>query len=209
VFAGTSGQVSDDVLAFHLSRLCADPGLFEAMSARAWRLTDAEGARRLAAALAPPSRESLSLRPVETRDKLLLFHWANDPQTRANAIDRRTIRWDEHVAWFARKQHADRTLFRLFVTPSGLPVGQLRIEPEGNSAGVVHFSIEPAMRGQGFGGRLIQLAVDLWRHTGRVGPLLGDVRAENTPSRRAFTKAGFQLQENRQHGILRYVLHSG
>jgi spore coat polysaccharide biosynthesis predicted glycosyltransferase SpsG/GNAT superfamily N-acetyltransferase len=204
LFAGTTGAVSDADLAFALSRLVDDTALFEAVSQRAWRLTDAEGARRVAAALLPDLPEALGLRAVGPEDLLLLYHWANDPDTRRNAIDQRTIRWDEHVRWFARKRAAAGTRFDLLVTPDGLPVGQLRIEPEGESAGIVHFSVEPALRGHGYGRRLLQLAVATWREAGRGGALMADVRAANQPSRRAFSAAGFRIERTIKGDILRY-----
>ena len=209
LFAGMTGSVSDADLAFALSLLLDDTALFRAISERAWRLTDAEGARRVAAALVPDPPDALALRPVGPDDMLLLYHWANDPATRRNAIDQRTIRWDEHVRWFERKHATAATRFDLLVAPDGLRVGQLRIEPEGEAAGIINFSVEPALRGQGYGRRLIQLAVLAWQDTGRGGPLLADVRAVNQPSRRAFAASGFRIEREIQDDILRYRLDPG
>ena len=45
----------------------------------------------------------ISLRKATEADSKLYFHWANDPETRANSINTSEIEWKDHLIWFNNK----------------------------------------------------------------------------------------------------------
>ena len=60
-------------------------------------------------------------------DAALLWRWANDPETRANAFDHSPIPYDAHLAWMQARLASATTPWWIFFD-SGEPVGQVRFD---------------------------------------------------------------------------------
>ncbi|KAF0233640.1 MAG: pseudaminic acid biosynthesis-associated protein [Desulfovibrionaceae bacterium] len=181
-----------DGVAGQAAALLADPEARKAMSQAGRAFVDAKGARRvLAAMLAGPLR----LRPVESADCELLFRWANDSATRANAFCSDPIPWENHVAWFSRKLAAPGSLLFLAHGRGGVPVGQIRFDRDGDAA-LIDFSVAPGLRGLGLGSNLLSMGIEVMRHAwGPDVTALGQVKRGNKASAASFVRAGFRLAE--------------
>jgi len=190
-YLGHRRTVTDDGLAEALQAAFDDPETLATEAARAWRVTDGLGTWRLAEAMHPTNGTQLALRHATRADKALYFEWANDPEARRQAHNPDPIPWSDHDAWFDRKLADSAVRLWVLETPAGLPVGQVRVELEGDEA-ILSYSIDTSFRGRGWGPRLLELAADVWRANGENANLIGETVAGNEASRRAFLRAGFQ-----------------
>jgi UDP-2,4-diacetamido-2,4,6-trideoxy-beta-L-altropyranose hydrolase len=139
-------------------------------------------------------RGSLNLRDVTDLDRELIWHWANDEETRKASYSQAHISLDEHIRWFdsvrIQKNH------RFYIANDGckMPVGQIRFAIDGKEA-VVSFSIARESRGHGYGMViLIKAAKKLFNKTD-IEQISAYVKSENEASSRVFQKAGFRMAE--------------
>jgi len=198
-YLGHWREVTDEALARALHQFLEHPDRLAACAQNAWQVTDGLGRWRMAEALVPSNRADLTLRPARRRDKALYWEWANDPATRAHANEPAPISWSTHDRWFEQQLADPETYLWVMVTPDQLPVGQVRVEIQGNEA-VLSYSVDPAFRGRGWGTRLLELAASAWQTVGEPHPLSGEVQFQNEASCRAFLRAGFLEVEPPENG---------
>ncbi|MEJ7766043.1 MAG: GNAT family N-acetyltransferase, partial [Acidimicrobiales bacterium] len=169
----------------------ADRDLRQTMVDKGQRLVDGDGARRVVVAF----RAALTdVRPVTPDDSALLWRWANEPSTRANAIRQAAIGWDEHIAWL---EAGRRALDRLhwIIEMGGIPVGQVRFD------GILHepcteisVSVDSSQRNLGYGAVVIRAGVAALQQRHRGRPIIAVVRPDNVASLRSFDLAGFAVE---------------
>lgn len=143
------------------------------------------------------------LRKVSRDDKDLLFKWANDPQCRANSFHQDMISYEEHCGWFADKL-ANEKCDMYFYCEQEIPIGQIRIDWEGESGRISYFVISE-YRGQGHGSNMLRLAE--YEVTGKGKRLTGCVKLDNIASQIAFKKNGYA--ETEEDGYYRYCKEIG
>lgn len=130
---------------------------------------------------------TVDLRPVSIDDIGLLFQWVNDPSVRANSFQQQDVTWEEHQHWF--KQKILSPTARLFIVyHNDLPVGQLRLDIENNSA-YISYLVDSLHRGQGIGTQILLIAQR--NLPSNINKLIGRVKLNNVASIKAFTKTGF------------------
>ena len=191
VDAGDIGTVTADELLAKVIALAADPLRRQALAAAGQTAVDGSGARRVATA----ARSLLvRLRRARADDARQLWEWANDPTVRASAFDPAPIAWDDHVAWLQRLLGRDGSAVWIAVDPTGVPLGQVRVEVDGAGRGTVDVSLAPERRGQGWAGAVLaaiarRAAADLEPHGLRE--LVASVLVGNESSARAFVSADF------------------
>lgn len=141
----------------------------------------------------------LCLRPAKAEDILLLFCWANDPVVRQNAFCTEEIAFAEHRKWFERALREE--CVRIYILQRGdLPVGQARVEYDG-MAWRIDYSVDAAWRGNGYGRQLLRL---LEAAVPAGACLLGEVRSENTASKKVFEELGYEKYMNTEKDISEY-----
>ncbi|MDD4286967.1 MAG: GNAT family protein [Candidatus Peribacteraceae bacterium] len=135
----------------------------------------------------------LKLRPATKEDSRLLFEWANDPEVRATAFSTEQIPWEDHVRWLEKKLLDSHCTIWIALDETMTPIGQIRFDLQDKNAEVdVHLA--PGQRGKGYGTLLIAEGLhSLFRSTKCVA-VHSFVKADNTTSRQAFLRAGFQEQ---------------
>jgi len=140
-------------------------------------------------------RRSLTLREVTDIDRELIWHWANDEETRKASYSQAHISWDEHIRWFDSVQRQKNHRFYIANNGSKKPVGQIRFAIDGKDA-IVSFSVAPESRRRGYGKEiLIKAAKKLFNET-NIKQISAYVKSENMLSLSVFQKAGFRLVEN-------------
>lgn len=147
---------------------------------------------------------SLRLRRACQADRDLLFRWANDADVRSNAFHTEQIPYENHVMWF-QKMMEDASVYQYLLCDGTLPVGQIRLNIEGNEA-VIDYSIAAEKRGKGYGSELLCLIMEQIKQdkiTG-VSKIVGLVKYENIASARAFEKSGYDKKELPEY--IRYEL---
>ena len=169
-----------------IAALLDDAALQASTAASAIRLTDGAGAQLVAESMVPTPPAQLALRPTTPEDASRLFAWVNDPAVRQSAVSQGPVLWAGHVAWLAGRLKSGNS--RMFVLMAGsLAVGQLRFDREGG-LWRVDYSLEPAVRGRGWGGFLVALGLAQLPPNSAV---LAEVRPENIASIRVFERLAF------------------
>jgi UDP-2,4-diacetamido-2,4,6-trideoxy-beta-L-altropyranose hydrolase len=187
-YLGTSAQVRADDIAQAVRECRADRQALADLAARNQLLVDGLGAARVGEHLDPTPTASLQLRRATAQDMLTYFSWANDPETRRQALRTQQITLAEHRAWFAARLASQRS--HLFVLQAGeLPVGQIRFDCDGAEA-LIDYSIDPALRGRGWAKHLVAMGIQQLRNHG-LSVFRAEVKVENRPSRAVFERLGF------------------
>jgi RimJ/RimL family protein N-acetyltransferase len=185
---GIARQVTAAELASAIAQVSRDAPMRRAMSQAGRRAIDGHGARRVVREI---RRLAVEIRPARAEDCDLVWHWANDPETRAASYNSQPIPWETHRAWFATKSEAVDCLLLVAHQERGDPVGQVRFDRRG-AAAVTSISVAREFRGQGYGRRLIRTATwAAFRRWPGLTCLEAEVKAANVASQRAFQRAGF------------------
>jgi UDP-2,4-diacetamido-2,4,6-trideoxy-beta-L-altropyranose hydrolase len=126
----------------------------------------------------------LKLRPVRQDDCELLFHWANDPEVRANSFSQGLIEKKDHERWFEHKLAEGIPWFILMNEESN--AGVIRFDlSEGKYK--TNFLITKDFRGKGLGKEIIKLGLEeLERYNSNVSLVFGLVKNDNVTSIRSF-----------------------
>ena len=130
------------------------------------------------------------LREVTKFDCNLLFEWANDKSTRENSFNSDEIKYDEHVNWFEQKLKAKDT-YMYILEVNKQSVGLIRLEYLVDRDYLISFSISPRHRKKGYATILLKQIKD----SKPSYNLIGKVKNKNTPSIKAFLKAGYIMKE--------------
>jgi RimJ/RimL family protein N-acetyltransferase len=134
---------------------------------------------------------ALDCRLATMDDALLLWRWANDPETRRNSFTKRAIPHAEHRAWLERRLASPATRIWIFGDAEG-PIGQVRCELEGGAA-ELHISVAPERRRRGFGRAMLSQAVGLIRDLqGPQVKIRASVFEINARSLALFKACGFE-----------------
>ena len=80
----------------------------------------------------------LRLRNAEKEDINLIYEWANDESERRNSFNTQKIEYADHCKWYANKLESDDTFIYVMMKDEE-PVGQGRLELEGNKATISYF----------------------------------------------------------------------
>ncbi|MBN2582397.1 MAG: UDP-2,4-diacetamido-2,4,6-trideoxy-beta-L-altropyranose hydrolase [Planctomycetes bacterium] len=161
------------------------------MSCRGRRLVDGLGAARVVDHMAGPL---LSIRLAGEDDCEAVWRLSNDPLVRAQSFSSEPIPWERHVGWYAAKLRDPGYVFYVALDGHGRVIGQVRYET-GDDEAVVSVSLDESSRGQGYAGRLIELASGRVLTDGRAETIHAYVKRDNERSARAFLRAGYREVE--------------
>ena len=119
------------------------------------------------------------------------FHMANDDLVRKNSFNSREISWKDHQKWFAAKIEKKESLMLIAIF-KGLPIGQIRFDPTSAEVFEIDFSINPEMRGRGFGKMMLLNGIEsLKLAKPHALKAIGKVRYVNGASIKSFKAANF------------------
>lgn len=129
------------------------------------------------------------LRPAVPADRLPLWQWRNDPETRRASFNQAEIPLEDHTRWFEEGlASADRRIY--IVQADGVDAGVIRLDLNNDEA-TVNINLAPEWRRKGIG--ILALRALCHEAFGRLGlkRLTAEVKADNTASRIAFERGGF------------------
>lgn len=190
--AGLNGKV----LASQLSSWIA--GATESTSFDSFQV-DSFGSSRVTAKL----DNGLRLRAACPDDCETYFRWAIDPVVRHNAVNTKTILWEEHCGWFSSRLNSDRAVLYVCLDENDKLIGQVRFEQKSLPDWEIDFSVEPSLRGRGLGSSMLSLALSSFRAK-QTGPALAIVKEFNTASSRVFENLGFSRTKNTNTQLTSY-----
>jgi UDP-2,4-diacetamido-2,4,6-trideoxy-beta-L-altropyranose hydrolase len=197
--------VSPATIATQLEHLLRSHELRQTLSRNCRGLVDGQGAQRVVSILR--GVEEFRLRRLRAEDERLLWTWANDPEVRASSFSSETIGWETHVAWFAEKLMSSNSLMLIAEDDQGIPCGQIRFDIRENREADLNISLAKEKRGRGLAVPMIQEGVRELFASGDCECVHAFVKLENTPSLRAFEKAGFArvgTAQVRGHAAVRF-----
>lgn len=139
------------------------------------------------------SRKFLRSRGLIWEDRLFLFQWINDLQTREKSLSKKPIEWDEHCKWFKEriKNHSANN----FVFLKDSPVGFLRLDKI-KDRHKISFLVAPSYRGKGIGGKMIS-SIQKKKPTLKLS---AEVLTSNVASNKIFLSNGFKKVAEKRHG---------
>jgi RimJ/RimL family protein N-acetyltransferase len=162
-----------------------------------------DGAPRVAAELsrllAGPAAARLRLRPATADDASALWHWANDPVTRAASGNRAPLAWEAHLAWLNDRLASPRAIVLIAELDEGRPVGTIRFETaDGWSRARLSYGLAPASRGQGLGRRLLEQGIAEFRRSHPAAVIEAEVWPDNARSLHLFSSLGWSSRTTRR-----------
>ena len=184
--AGQCDALRLDELAGMIRRVADDQASRRSASERAMALVDGLGAGRVAAAM-----DGVRLRRATRRDAYCLWHWANDPSTRAASFHSDRISWEDHVEWLQARLGDPATALLVGITSQGA-VGQVRFDKR-DGVDEISIGVAPEQRGLGIGRLLLRAALRWHARVQPRRPVRARVKSENAASRRMFAGAGFRI----------------
>jgi RimJ/RimL family protein N-acetyltransferase len=132
----------------------------------------------------------VTLRPAELSDDARLLEWRNEPRTRLASLTPRKISAEDHRRWLASKL-ADTRCALFIILADAEPIGQVRLDRIEDELAEVSIGLAPQARGRGTGREALYLAAAAaWDRLG-VKVLTARIKADNEPSLRSFSAAGF------------------
>jgi RimJ/RimL family protein N-acetyltransferase len=139
-------------------------------------------------------KEELSIRAATVEDAELFWHWANDRSVREQSFNIEPINWESHLEWFNRRVASPTTRFYLLLEDDE-PVGQIRYDRAADEQSAeIGFSISKEHRGKGLGVEILRLTVRRALQDLDCRKITALVIEGNEASRKAFLRAGFQLE---------------
>lgn len=147
----------------------------------------------------------VNLRKATQSDAQLLFEWANEPASRANAANPKAISWEEHVAWFTCKLSEESTYIYI-LTDLKDNIGVIRFEksPEGF---MISYSIDKNYRGQGFGTLILEKGMEIIRKTIENPIFIGYVKRGNAASEKIFSKLNFSIKREENIQDAKFIIY--
>ena len=134
------------------------------------------------------TKQKLFCRKAILGDMKLFYDWANDPEARKNSLNRKRISWNSHKSWFKKKIRNKKTILYVF-KKQDVPLGQVRFDKQ-NKTVRLSFSICKKFRGQGFGKKMVKMAIRKCK-LGKKITLFGEVRSRNSSSIKIFKSLSF------------------
>jgi RimJ/RimL family protein N-acetyltransferase/sugar phosphate isomerase/epimerase len=134
---------------------------------------------------------NIYLRKIAYSDMDIIYKWANDRETRANAFSTDPIPYDVHKEWFQKKLNSDNVLF--FIYHHGeKSIGQIRLDIKDNKA-IIDYTIDPLMRKKGYGYKMMLLMENKIKNEfPAIKTLIGEVKHNNIASQRVFKKLNYK-----------------
>ncbi len=184
---GRAAEVTEEQI---ISALCSVPE--KLLAAQRERMRDLFG-----------EKNKLALRKVTEADAETLFHWRNDPDTRANSFQTEPIPYEKHIAWLeAALRNPAQEIFIL--CEGDTLIGQVRLSME-NDMATISYSVDAAYRAQGYGKVILQLAENLCVKRGTLRSLRGYVKKKNIASQVIFETLGYGCEEAPENNCYLYV----
>lgn len=126
-------------------------------------------------------------RRANPRDWARLFHWRNDPVTRASFLQQEPVSLSDHLQWLAKTLDDDTT--QLYIAEDIYDaIGTFRLNRIAD-AYTCSVTVDPLKRGRGIGRAIIGEMVKM-----TAMPITATIRATNYASLRTFASAGFEFR---------------
>ena len=145
-------------------------------------------------------RPRVTLRAARGDDASLVRAWRNDADAVRFSVSARPVSEGEHARWFATAL-ADPRIQLWIAEENGVPVGQVRVDLDGDSA-VFSIAVAASARGRGVGQRMLRLALEEIERQRAVTTMTAVTHPDNLASIHAFERVGFRRREASEGGFV-------
>lgn len=188
---GWMSECTTEKISFACKSLMHDNLFRTHLSAQNSMLISGQGASLVVETI---QRGSLNLRDATDIDRELIWHWANDEQTREASYSQAQISWNEHVSWFDAVRRQKNHRFFIADDERKQPIGQIRFKIDDKEA-IISFSVCAESRRKGYGKEILFKAVKKIFGETDIEQVSAYVKSDNEASLRVFQKAGFHTVE--------------
>lgn len=134
------------------------------------------------------------LRKATQQDSAFLLALRNDDAVRQNSFHHEMVSEEEHEQWLQRVLADEgRTLWIAENAGDGTPVGQIRLDDEGDAGYEISYSVAPTYRGQHVGTIMIGVLMQTLASPAGDVRVFARVLPENFASGKVFLHNGFAL----------------
>lgn len=134
----------------------------------------------------------MRLRKATEQDSDFLLALRNDDAVRQNSFHKEVISREDHELWLRHVlANPGRTLWIAENAEDGTPVGQVRLDDEGDAGYEISYSVAPAFRGQHVGSILIGILMQTLTSSDGDVRVFARVLPDNFASQRIFVHNGF------------------
>ncbi len=158
------------------------------------KMIDGKSPERLLNVFRELSASKIKFRFADINDMELYFNWTNDPLVRANSYQHESVSYEDHKKWFQSKVNSTDCQFYLFYKEVDFPIGQVRIDKNGNEV-VIGISIGEKSRGKSYGPKMLKAATSDYLKKNPNAIIFAYIKEENIPSQKIFLCAGFNIKE--------------
>lgn len=176
--------VASNAIAPVIDQLCASDRSLAWLRSRS--LVDHFGTLRLLLSLGLQPKDHFELRPFETADLPFLLRLVNQGSVVSSSFSLSAVAPKEHWEW----SQTIGTRRRIWIFEvSGLPIGQCRLDSEGNGY-ILSYSIEELFQGRGYSKLMLKALI---REIGEDAILIAKVRPENIASQKVLKHCNFTV----------------
>jgi len=137
----------------------------------------------------------LSIRRARAGDVREVWEINNDPEARANAVNRAPIPLDDHTAWFASSLANRARLLWVLPDAADKAVGVVRADVVDTDARI-SIALAPSARGKGHGQRILGDAIERLRRRADIYSVSAIIRPDNLPSLAIFERLEFHYHRD-------------
>ncbi|MFI5287089.1 MAG: GNAT family N-acetyltransferase [Candidatus Dormibacteria bacterium] len=145
-------------------------------------------------------RPRVTLRGARWDDASMVRAWRNDADAVRFSVSARPVAAGEHARWFARAV-TDPQIRLWIAEENGIPVGQVRVDLDGES-GVVSIAVAASARGRGVGQQMLRLALEEIQRQHIVTTMTAVTHPDNQASIHAFERVGFRRRDMSEEGLV-------
>ena len=140
------------------------------------------------------TNRKIEIRKASIEDMKNVFLLSNNPEVRANSINKETIQWENHVKWFSDKISCQETRYFIAYEDDKF-VGQVRYDPDSNpNSKIVSISIEDDFRNRGIAAKLLRETAFRIFDNKQSDMVIAYIKPDNKPSIRLFEKVGYMYK---------------
>lgn len=143
--------------------------------------------------LADKIRMDLRVRPVSHNDCILLHSWLNNPLERGMGLNPGKVSAETLKGWlyvFTSNKDVLSLVAELLVGDRWMEIAQVCIHTDGE----ISISVYEEYRGKRLATPVISASLDFAKYNSSINKVFAKIRYDNTPSIRAFKRAGFRFK---------------
>ena len=135
-------------------------------------------------------KNQIRIRRINKKDKLDIFNWRNDAQSRNNSFSTKLISTSRHNIWFNENLKSKKS-YSFIALLENNKIGFVHYEFKSRKVAYVSININPNYRKKGYGAKILKLSLSKIALTGYEGTIYAKIKKNNMSSISVFEKANY------------------